>query len=305
MWQRPPVESCPIVKKTQGVVLMEHWVIAEITGASTEEYEWTALFLGERDERNLVIKVDNLWIPDQIRGRGHVKIPDNWKPPAAIAPDIVGVIHIHPGVHYNSAVGFSGVDTGPGGLNERWPMSMVIGRSLNDKDLEAFVLGISYEIKGRCVLPCGAYGTIDYFLHPAIEGEPDDQWPWPRVVVEPTIYKEGVDIQTQPVVGVEHPDLADCSRYTEGGNSNRYLLQREATCGLRETSEWFRHTALGATGEGILHHLPQVYPEYNHKKGKGKHGYKDNGRTHYSTHDYRQEWDEERKLLPGWSESTI
>ncbi len=299
-WRRPPVEHCPIVKKTQGIVLMEHWVIAELVGAAGETYEWTALFLGGVDERNLVIRVDNLFIPlTQIRGRGHVEIPDDWKVPDHIAPSVVGIVHLHPGLHFNNQVAFSSIDTGQGGLNERWPMSMVIGRSANEKDLQAYVTGISHQIFGRCVLPCGALGTIPYALHPAIEGEPDPEWPWPQRVIEPSIKKEGVDIQPEPVVAVEHPDLADCSRYEEGGKSTRYKLQRIASCGLVETVEWLRPKVFGATGEEILDRLPAVYPQVVHQVSKGKH--KKHGRDRsYNSHD---RFDGDSRLLPGWSES--
>src|SRR6266545_666294 len=150
MWKRPPVNNCPIVKKTSGVVLMEDWVIAELVGAADEQYEWTALFLGETDERSLVVRVDNLYVPPtQIRGRGHVKIPDDWNPPDYINP--VGIVHLHPGPHFNVQISFSLVDTGPGGLNERWPMSMVIGRTYNEHDLESYAYGIGYQIRGRCL----------------------------------------------------------------------------------------------------------------------------------------------------------
>lgn len=300
-WLRPAVQECPIVKKTQGVVLMEEWVIAELVGAAGEEFEWTCLFLGETDEASLTIRVNNLLVPDQIRNRGHIEIPEWWTPPDHLAPEIVGVVHLHPGLHYNNNVGFSSVDTGPGGLNQRWPMSMVIGRTSNPNNLEAISLGIDYDIYGKCKLPCGSLGIIQYFLLPSFEGVPDPDWPWPQEIVKPTIFRAGVDIQPEPVVPIEHVDLKDCSSYTEGEETTRYELQKIATCGLIETTKWLRPAVFGATGEGILHSLPDVY-FHQDKKGKGKHHHY-NGRNHESQSivrrnscptkydDYLDDWD--------------
>lgn len=300
-WYRPPVNHCPIVKKTQGVVLMEDWVIAEIAGAAFDEFEWTALFLGETDERSLVVRVDNLLVPPtQVRNRGHITIPDDWKVPEWAAQSVVGVIHLHPGLAFGGGVHFSSVDTGPGGLNERWPMSMVVGRTNNEKNLEAYVLGFDYEIFGRCYLPCGALGTIQYFLHPSVDGEPDGDYPFPQEVVEPMILKEGVVVlEGLPTVEAEHTDLKDCSRYMEAEGTTRYELQRMATCGLAETVKWLRPMALGVTGEGILDHLPvpDVFPAHQNTQHHHHHGKKKgNGRdkSHHSD-------PVNGKLLKGWS----
>lgn len=262
--------------------------------------EWTALFLGERDEKWLTIHVDNLWIPDsQIRGRGHIRIPDDWNPPDHIAPDIVGIVHLHPGFHYRESVGFSSVDTGTGGLNERWRMSMVIGRTLNDKDLESYILGISYKILGRCTLPCGALGTIEYFLHPAINGEPDPEWPFRQEVVEPEIVDGDVDAHPRVAIGIEHPDLKDCARYIPSEGSTRYIMKRQSVCGLKETQDQLQHAVFGATGEGIIHQLPQIVSQettIQPYKGKGKNG-RENYRSYSDEYEYR-----DGVYLPGWSE---
>ena len=307
-WYRPPVSKCPIVKKTQGVVLMEDWVIAELAGASWEEFEWTALFLGETDERSLIVKVDNILVPQtQVRGRGHIKIPDDWKVPDWAAPLVVGVVHLHPGLHYNNRVNFSSIDTGAGGLNERWPMSMVIGRTNSQTNLEAFALGFDYEIYGRCLLPCGAPGTIQYFLHPSVDGEAEKDWPFKQKVVEPTIITPGMDIVPEPNVVLEHPDLGDCSRYVDGEGTTRYERQRLGTCGLVETVKWLQPLVFGATGEGILDHLPvpdtftttynvsqgTQHQSHHHQHGKGHK--KGNGRDKSPVNPANG------KLLGGWS----
>ena len=274
-WHRQPVSCCPIVEGSMGVVMMEEWVIAELVGASSQPKEWAALFLGEADEKWLRIWVNNLHIPKtQLRTRAGVVIPEDWKPTNRIAPEIVGVVHLHPGAHLKERVQFSSIDTGPGGLNERWPMSMVIGRTYNPKLFEAQVLGgIDYEIYGRRVLPCGAPGTIEYTLVPTIEGLADPEWPFPQKVIDPEVKPE-------------HKDLGDCSQFEELEGSTRYMLKRKANCGLIETELWHRSTVFGSTGEGILDHLPEALPEPKIKKYEGAYG------GGYNQHDF-DEWDRE------------
>jgi hypothetical protein len=173
-------------------------------------------------------------------------------------------------------------------------MSMVIGLTSSEHDKESYSLGLSYEIFGRCKLPCGAFGTIKYFLHPSVDGVPEKDWPFAKEVVEPTIYREGLNVMdmTGPIVSVEHRDLEDCQRYTPAEGSTYYEIQRHSACGLIETVTWLRPEAFGATGEGILHRLPepdlpQVNPATGKGKGKTKHNY-DNGRTECGTRsDYR------------------
>lgn len=215
-----------------------------------------------------------------------MEIPEDWYPPNGIAADIVGVVHLHPGAHFKERVKFSGIDTGPGGLNERWPMSMVIGYTLNPTLVEAQVLGIDYEILGRRVLPCGASGTIEYTLVPTIEGVPDPAWPFPQAVIEPVVQNKDEDQSELVVIKREHGDLGDCSQYAELEGSTRYVLKRKANCGLVETKVWHRSQVFGSTGEGILDHLPEALPEPKAKHYKGANG----GRQYQ--HDF-DEWDRE------------
>lgn len=195
------IKSCPVVRRSRGVVHFTPALVKQIAGAVQDSIEWIALLNGTRSADGYEVTVDRFTIPQQYRGAAHADIPDQER-----AADVVGVMHLHP---WWSQARFSGIDDNT--LNPRYPFSIVVSPSRNN-------LGFSYEAMGKVVLPCGAVGEVEDF----------------RVNVV------GVERFAQQAVRPDHngevQDLGDCTAFTEEV-TGEYTLTEMASCGLTSVAD--------------------------------------------------------------------
>jgi len=238
----PTVERCPVARRTIGVIEISPDILADLAGAvSLDRDEWLIALMGERKMNGLHVVVDNYFVPtNQKRASATCSIDQPL--PVNIAKRTVGVLHSH----NNMGARFSGTDRGEGGLNQTFPMSIVISSSVPPKDERADeyrMLGFAYEAEGRFQLPCGSLGVADFRIIP--HGYKD--WPF---MVTPSI----------PVhaEGTEFPHLSDCQSWDQSPDSTRYTLKRLAKCGIKEKEGHTRARIFGFDGDNILRRLPEA-----------------------------------------------
>jgi proteasome lid subunit RPN8/RPN11 len=158
MFNIPIIEECPHTSTGQGIVHISHDLIATFAGATSDTNEWMAFLIGTRSSNGLDINVTDVRIPLQSR----TSIACKQKTDEPLAPDVVGVIHLHPG---NMTAFFSTTDVNT--LNPRFPMSIVIAGLKHTSSTVEQLLGFNYKAEGRAQLPCGSLGIIPFSIIPA------------------------------------------------------------------------------------------------------------------------------------------
>lgn len=194
-------KSCPVVKRSRGVVHFTPALVRQVAGAVQDNIEWIALLNGTRSSDGYEVTVDRFTIPQQYRGAAHADIPD-----MELDADVVGVMHLHP---WWSQAKFSGIDDST--LNPRYPFSIVVSPSRNN-------LGFTYDAEGKVVLPCGAIGQVKDFKVNVV----------------------GVERFAVQAVRADHSgevlDLGDCKEFTEE-ITGEYTLTEQAKCGLSSVAD--------------------------------------------------------------------
>lgn len=246
----PTSHRCPISIKSQGVAEIDPSILGMFAGAVKDKDEWLVILLGERKEGGLHIIVDDLYVP-RGQQRAMATCSTDEPLPANVIPRVVGALHSH-----NSMMGkFSATDRSAGGLNSRFPFSIVISTMYTNQDQEATVLGFAYEAEGRFDLPCGNLGVAQFSIVPS--GVED--WPWPAEVILAT--HKG-----------ELPHIGDCVSWRMSEDSSPYFYKRAADCGISETLKQVRGNAFGEDGAFILSKLPEAtryvttYSKYGENK---------------------------------------
>lgn len=179
MFTIKPVQSCPMTRKSLGIVLMTPELISELAAAVTDKDEWAILLTGERRKGGYEVEVTGYEIPPQERSGGHVSLPE-----FDLTPDIVGVIHSH---HHMGAF-FSDIDKPT--LNTRFPTSIVIAHGADT------YLGFKYLGTGKVQLPCGSTGEIEFKIQPTV----------------------GPVVASISQITHLDTDLGDCNRYVDHGD---------------------------------------------------------------------------------------
>lgn len=179
MFKIQPIKSCPHSRKSQGIVLMQPSLIAELAAAVTDKDEWAILLHGERRKGGYEVEVTHYSIPPQKRSGGHVDIAE-----FDLDASVVGVIHSH---HHLGAF-FSTIDTST--LNPRFPVSIVVAHGATT------YLGFDYKGTGKVQLPCGSTGEIEFRIQPT----------------------EGPVVAEIAQVTHDALNLGDCNRYVDHGD---------------------------------------------------------------------------------------
>lgn len=164
----PIIDSCAYTHTGQGILRINHDVLATLAGAVWDKIEWIALLKGTRSEDGLTVHVTDLQVPKQYRDRASCELVHQ----ESLTPDIIGVIHSH----HSMFAGFSPVDVDT--LNPRFPLSLVIAQLKDYKvDPITTLLGFNYKAEGRVALPCKSIGIVPFMIQP--NPLPKE---WPQVI---------------------------------------------------------------------------------------------------------------------------
>lgn len=254
----PTVEKCPIAKETKGLIEIDPGVISKLAGAVWEKDEWLAVALGEKHRDGLHVIVDGVYVPrGQYRTGGTCRVSKKENSmdtlPKEILRHVVGIVHSHNSMRAR----FSGTDTGEGGLNRTFPMSIVISRSFTQCWPEAVSLGFDYEAVVTFEAPCGALMRSPARIIP--RGIAD--WPFMHEVYEaPTTYEE--EGETKPLI---EKDLEDCTNYDPSPDSNKYYLKRIGHCGMSESDLKIIPSVFGQDYDSIVRELPKAENNYQYQ----------------------------------------
>lgn len=244
--QIPTVESCPIALRSRGLIEIEPELLGVLAGAvRDEDNEWLCILMGEIISKDgLHVIVDDIYIPpDQYRTHATCRVSKDENSleslPEWVTNRLVGVLHSHHrmGAHFSTGLGG---DKGPDGVNNTFPMSIVISSNYDNSE-EYILLGFSYEAEIKFDLPCGSLGMCKAHIIP----KGDKDWPSEWIIVRPI------------TTGV-HRNLGDCDNYGPSSDSTKYLIRREAICGVEELEHKPRQGAVfGLNGEAITKKLPE------------------------------------------------
>lgn len=244
----PTVEECPVARQSKGLIEIDPEILGWLAGAVRKEPdEWLVILLGEYDQGGLHVIVDDVYVPPrQYRTTGTCRVNENENSleglPDHIVPRTAGVLHSHHKMGANFSSGQGG-DKGPDGVNNTFPMSIVISSSYTPQNEEATLLGFNYDAELKFDAPCGSLLMCKARIVP--KGVED--WPFDWQICLPSI--KG-DVK----------DLHDCDNHktaeTENSTKYRFEYKKESRCGLVAITSGVRSSVFGSDGTPILEHLP-------------------------------------------------